>query len=155
MKKIAFLLILCLLSACKSNKIREHLYVEIWRSGMKVHVDKHCNNISKEHMVRFIKINDFTKEYKNSPFISFCTECVSDENADYLNGIIKNKCDTIINDNIHKLYQELFNEYDLGTEEDFRRSLREKDNRKNLYIELVKDEYKIGTFADFEKHLGY
>lgn len=57
-------------------------------------------------------------------------------------------------DNIKNLYEALKNEYDLGSEQDFRTSMSDKNNRQTLY-NTIKDEYDLGTQDDFEKSLGY
>lgn len=140
--------------SCSSHKIGDKVYLEIWNRGTKLHIDKHCKNISKNHMVDFIDLRELANSHHEGDFISLCPECVSDDDADFLKGLMKNKPDTIISDNVHKLYQELFNEYDLGTEENFRQSLSKKENRNNLY-NAIKNEYDVGTFKDFECYLGY
>ena len=57
-------------------------------------------------------------------------------------------------DNIKNLYDALKDEYDLGSEQDFRTSMSDKTNRQNLY-NTIKDEYDLGTEADFDKAMGY
>ena len=57
-------------------------------------------------------------------------------------------------DNIKNLYDALKDEYDLGSEQDFRTSMSDKTNRQNLY-NTIKDEYDLGTEADFDKAKGY
>lgn len=58
-----------------------------------------------------------------------------------------------MNDNIKNLYEAIKNEYDVGTEEDFRTSLKNAEAQKNLYNAL-KDSYDLGTEDDFRESLG-
>ena len=57
-------------------------------------------------------------------------------------------------DNIRNLYDALKGEYDLGSEQDFRKSLKDAGNRRNLY-EAIRDEYDVGSEEDFNGSLGY
>lgn len=57
-------------------------------------------------------------------------------------------------DNIKNLYEALKDEYDLGTEQEFRQSLGDENNRRNLY-NSIKDDYDLGTEQDFNNSLGY
>ena len=57
-------------------------------------------------------------------------------------------------DNIKNLYEALKNDYDLGSEQDFRNSLKDANNRRNLYNAIGND-YDLGSEQDFEKSLGY
>lgn len=57
-------------------------------------------------------------------------------------------------DNIKNLYDALKGEYNLGSEEDFRKSLENSDNRKNLY-KAISNEYNLGSEDDFNNSLGY
>lgn len=231
MKKITILfLILCLNISCKNNNIGDKVYIEIWRNSMKLHIDRNCHDINKNHMVEYVNVTDLYKKYKIYSVIPFCTNCVSDDDADKLSelcyrktflkkhkakgqdrrdilyknlrdagigedligtqqdfkdfvsnernarDVYKNLRDEGISehligtedefykfiapdfevkeDNIKALYNELKNEYDLGTEDQFRTSLKKQQNRHNLYNAL-KEEYDVGTFDEFEEKLGY
>ena len=57
-------------------------------------------------------------------------------------------------DNIKNLYEALKNDYDLGSEQDFRNSLKDANNRRNLY-NAVGNDYDLGSEQDFENSLGY
>ena len=57
-------------------------------------------------------------------------------------------------DNIKNLYEALKNDYDLGSEQDFRNSLKDANNRRNLY-NAVGNEYDLGSEQEFENSLGY
>ena len=57
-------------------------------------------------------------------------------------------------DNITNLYKAISGKYDLGTEEQFRTSLKSADARKNLYKALNGD-YDLGSEDDFNKSLGF
>ena len=57
-------------------------------------------------------------------------------------------------DNIKNLYEALKNDYDLGSEQDFRNSLKDANNRRNLYNAIGND-YDLGSEQDFENSLGY
>lgn len=57
-------------------------------------------------------------------------------------------------DNIKNLYEALKNDYDLGSEQDFRNSLKDVNNRRNLYNAIGND-YDLGSEQDFENSLGY
>ena len=57
-------------------------------------------------------------------------------------------------DNIKNLYEALKNDYDLGSEQDFRNSLKDANNRRNLY-NAVGNYYDLGSEQDFENSLGY
>ena len=57
-------------------------------------------------------------------------------------------------DNIKNLYDALKGDYDLGSENDFRNSLKDANNRRNLY-NAIEGDYDIGSEEDFEKSLGY
>lgn len=57
-------------------------------------------------------------------------------------------------DNIKRLYEELKNEYDVGSEQDFRNYLDKPENRKALYGEL-RNEYEINSEKDFDDYLGF
>ena len=46
-------------------------------------------------MVEYVNIKNLPERFKYVPFISYCTNCVSDEDADIINSIINDK-DTII-----------------------------------------------------------
>lgn len=72
------------------NKIGENVYVEVWNEGYKLHIDKQCENISKNHMVEFVKTKDLVDKYARTPLLSLCPKCVSDENADKLKSFIEN-----------------------------------------------------------------
>jgi len=56
-------------------------------------------------------------------------------------------------DNIKNLYEALKDDYDLGTEQDFRKSLGNKDARHALY-DTIKDDYELGSEDDFNNSLG-
>lgn len=72
-------------------------------------------------------VKDWADEYsENKDYIFFCTKCVSDENADYLNGLLKDNPDTIIattHGRRDDLYMNLrdagIGEDVIGTEDDF------------------------------------
>ena len=57
-------------------------------------------------------------------------------------------------DNIKNLYDALKGDYDLGSEDDFRNSLKDANNRRNLY-KAIEGDYDLGSEQDFEKSLGY
>lgn len=57
-------------------------------------------------------------------------------------------------DNIKNLYDVLKGDYDLGSEDDFRNSLKDANNRRNLY-NAIEGDYDLGSEEDFEKSLGY
>lgn len=57
-------------------------------------------------------------------------------------------------DNIKNLYEALKNDYDLGSEQDFRNSLKVANNRRNLYS-AIENDYDLGSEQDFENSLGY
>lgn len=57
-------------------------------------------------------------------------------------------------DNIKNLYDALKSDYDLGSEDDFRNSLKDANNRRNLY-KAIEGDYDLGSEQDFEKALGY
>jgi N12 class adenine-specific DNA methylase len=57
-------------------------------------------------------------------------------------------------DNITNLYNALKDDYDLGSENDFRKSLENADNRHNLY-EAIQNDYDLGSEDDFSNSLGY
>lgn len=57
-------------------------------------------------------------------------------------------------DNIKNLYEALKNDYDLGSEQDFRNSLKDANNRRNLY-NAIENDYDLGSEQEFEKSLGY
>ena len=51
------------------------------------------------------------------------------------------------------LYDQLVNDnYDLGTFEDFNKSLDNETNRKNLYETITADNYDVGSYEDFESN---
>lgn len=57
-------------------------------------------------------------------------------------------------DNIKNLYDALKGDYDLGSEDDFRNSLKDANKRRNLY-NAIEGDYDLGSEEDFEKSLGY
>ena len=57
-------------------------------------------------------------------------------------------------DNITNLYNALKDDYDLGSENDFRKSLENADNRHNLY-DAIQNDYDLGSEDDFNNSLGY
>ena len=57
-------------------------------------------------------------------------------------------------DNITNLYNALKEDYDLGSENDFRKSLENADNRHNLY-DAIQNDYDLGSEDDFNNSLGY
>lgn len=57
-------------------------------------------------------------------------------------------------DNIKNLYDALKGDYDLGSEDDFRNSLKDANNRRKLY-NAIEGDYDLGSEQDFEKSLGY
>lgn len=57
-------------------------------------------------------------------------------------------------DNIKNLYDALKGDYGLGSEDDFRNSLKDANNRRNLY-NAIEGDYDLGSEEDFEKSLGY
>ena len=64
------------------------------------------------------------------------------------------KVKAMAQDNIKNLYEALKNDYDLGSEQDFRNSLKDANNRRNLY-NAVGNDYDLGSEQDFENSLGY
>lgn len=91
-----FICFVCIATiSCSNHKIGDKIYLEIWDRGTKLHIDKHCKNISKDHMVDFIDIKEWANSHDEKDFISLCPECVSDEDADLLKNLLKNKPDTI------------------------------------------------------------
>ena len=59
-----------------------------------------------------------------------------------------------MNDNKRKLYDALSNDYDMGTYEQFRKDLEDKDKRRKLY-DATSDAYDFGDYDQFEAQLGY
>lgn len=57
-------------------------------------------------------------------------------------------------DNIKNLYDALKGEYDLGSEQEFRNSLKDANNRRNLY-KAIENDYDLGSEDDFNRSLGY
>lgn len=57
-------------------------------------------------------------------------------------------------DNIKNLYDALKGDYDLGSEQDFRNSLKDANNRRNLY-KAISGSYDLGSEQDFDRSLGY
>lgn len=57
-------------------------------------------------------------------------------------------------DNIKNLYDALKGDYDLGSEQDFRNSLKKANNRRNLY-KTISGSYDLGSEQDFDRSLGY
>ena len=57
-------------------------------------------------------------------------------------------------DNIKNLYDALKGDYDLGSEQDFRNSLKDANNRRNLY-KAIFGSYDLGSEQDFDRSLGY
>lgn len=57
-------------------------------------------------------------------------------------------------DNIKNLYDALKGDYDLGSEQDFRNSLKDANNRRNLY-KTISGSYDLGSEQDFDRSLGY
>ena len=54
-----------------------------------------------------------------------------------------------MNDNKRKLYDALSNDYDMGTYEQFRKDLEDKDKRRKLY-DATSDAYDFGDYDQFE-----
>ena len=61
---------------------------------------------------------------------------------------------TVSQDNIHLLYNELKDSYELGSENDFRKYLSDPRKREKLRKEL-EAEYDVGDFESFSKYLGF
>ena len=61
---------------------------------------------------------------------------------------------TVSQDNIHLLYKELKDSYELGSENDFRKYLSDPRKREKLRKEL-EAEYDVGDFESFSKYLGF
>lgn len=59
-----------------------------------------------------------------------------------------------MNDNKRKLYDALSNDYDMGTYEQFRKDLEDKDKRRKLY-DATSEAYDFGDYDQFEAQLGY
>lgn len=57
-------------------------------------------------------------------------------------------------DNISNLYKAISGKYDLGTEEQFRTSLKDSKARSNLY-KALSGKYDLGSEDDFNNSLGY
>lgn len=57
-------------------------------------------------------------------------------------------------DNIKNLYDALKGDYDLGSEQDFRNSLKDANKRRNLY-KAISGSYDLGSEQDFDRSLGY
>ena len=64
------------------------------------------------------------------------------------------KLKAVPHDNIHLLYNELKNSYELGSEIDFREYLSDPQKREALRKEL-EAEYDVGDFESFSKYLGF
>lgn len=94
MKRICILFFVTISLLSCDNKIGENVYVEVWNEGYKLHIDKQCDNIYKNHMVEFVKTKDLADKYARTPLLSLCPKCVSDENADKLKSFIENHPDT-------------------------------------------------------------
>lgn len=90
--KIAMLLVSASISvSCNKDGMGDKVYLEIWRGGYKLHVNKNCHGISKNHMVEFINKENLADTYEKYDFLplSLCTKCVSDEDADKISTIIR------------------------------------------------------------------
>ena len=87
-------MLLAVITSCNNSNVGENVYIEVWNGGYKLHIDKQCDNISKNHMVEFIKVDDWTEEHTKNDFISLCPKCVSDKDADILKSLITNEPDT-------------------------------------------------------------
>lgn len=66
--------------------------MEYWRTGQRLHIDRHCKNFSNKNEVYYID----TAKIKtwNIATLPLCPKCVADEAADVLKYLITNKPDT-------------------------------------------------------------
>ena len=94
-KYLIFIMLLATFPSCNKSNIGENVYIEYWRGGNKLHINKQCTEISKSHIVEFIKVDDWTEEHTKNDFISLCPKCVSDKDADILKSLITKEPDTI------------------------------------------------------------
>lgn len=93
MKRILLFILLFVsisfLPSCSDHKIGDKVYLELWYGGMKLHVDKNCEAIDKNHMMRYLTLKELSEIYRYNNFMSYCTECVSDKNSDIINNILQ------------------------------------------------------------------
>lgn len=148
-------LVICIMS-CVSYKLGNKVYVEEYDYVLRIHIAKNCQNISKAHPVKYLD----TKELRTNKFYSFCTECVSDDDADKLNSVMQEndvRDSALYAKRISELYKMLRRDGydDLGTEQEFRNKLQNQDKRIILYNALVRDNYDVGDFKQFEKEYGF
>jgi len=83
MKHLLYIIISASMLSCSSSHVGKYVYLEVWRSGCRLHVDRHCSNFGKNGQVQYIKTDDL----KDSR--SFCPKCVSDEDAELLEGLMQ------------------------------------------------------------------
>lgn len=127
MKKYNIIILILLFFVSCYNRIGDKVYLEFCDDGFKLHINKKCSDINKKHLIKYMDVKDWADEYsENKDYIFFCTKCVSDENADYLNGLLKDNPDTIIattHGRRDDLYMNLrdagIGEDVIGTEDDF------------------------------------
>lgn len=74
--------------SCTSSHVGKYVYYEVWRSGRRLHVDRHCPNFGKNGQVQYIE----TASLKDCQ--SFCPECVSDNAAEYLTNLMRHNADS-------------------------------------------------------------
>ena len=86
-KYLISIVLLAAISAC-NNKIGEYVYLEVWDDGDKLHIDKQCPYISKNHMVEFVKVKEWANEHTKNDVISLCPKCISDKDAETLKSFI-------------------------------------------------------------------
>lgn len=180
-KNLLFIIIIAFLFSCQEYKLGNKVYMEVWGGNYyRIHTSKDCSYINKDRMMLYLKFEELRNILANRDRIFYCPNCVSDENADKISGIVfknqpipnssnndtsttddyDNADETSDNynlpndDNIKQLYNELNGTYDLGSEEDFRAYLESPANRKSLYNE-IKGSYNFQDEKDFEDYLGY
>lgn len=82
------ILFLCFRNSILHSHVGKYVYFEVWRSGYRLHVDRDCPNFGKNGQVQYIE----TARLKDC--WSFCPKCVTDDDAEYLEGIMRNNGDT-------------------------------------------------------------
>ena len=119
--------------------------MEHWESGQRLHIDRHCKNFANKSQVFYID----TAEIKTweMPSLPLCPRCVSDENANYLNGLLQNSSNAVdTTDKIKTLYNQLKNDgYELDDEKTFREDLKNDASfRKLIYDTQNNNGYDMG-----------
>jgi len=155
MKHLLYIIISASMLSCSSSHIGKYVYLEVWRSGCRLHIDRHCANYSKTHTVEYIDTADLASRTEKFSIIPYCPKCVTDEMADQIKTIIVNQKRQAKADNIKNLYEAIKDGYDVGSEDDFRKSLDNADARHNLYDALVNDGYDMESFNEFESNIGF